>query len=160
MSTQLKFELITPEKVVFSTEVDQVTLPTMDGEITILPGHIPLVAQLVPGVASLKINGRSEDVAVSGGFIQVDGQGKVTALADTAERGVNLNLEDIEKAKQRAEEVMHSAARGDDETFARAAAELERELARYRVALKYRREPKTVTGSGQNLELTDDTGPV
>ena len=44
MSTQLKFELITPEKVVFSTEVDQVTLPTMDGEITILPGHIPLVA--------------------------------------------------------------------------------------------------------------------
>lgn len=160
MSPQLKFELITPEKVVFSTDVDQVTLPTMDGEITILPGHIPLVAQLVPGVASLKINGRSEDVAVSGGFIQVDGRGKVTALADTAERGVNLNLEDIEKAKQRAEEVMHSAARGDDETFARAAAELERELARYRVALKYRREPKANTGSGQNLELTDDTGPV
>jgi len=55
---------------------------------------------------------------------------------------------------------MHSAARGDDETFARAAAELERELARYRVALKYRREPKADAGSGQNLELTDDTGPV
>ncbi len=160
MSSQLKFELITPEKVVFSTDVDQVTLPTMDGEITIMPGHIPLVAQLVPGVASLKKNGHSEDVAVSGGFIQVDGQNKVTVLADTAERGVNLNLEDIEKAKQRAEEVMHSAARGDDETFARAASELERELARYRVALKYRREPKTNTGSGQNLELTDDTGPV
>ena len=111
-------------------------------------------------MASLKINGRNEDVAVSGGFIQVDGQGKVTALADTAERGVNLNLEDIEKAKQRAEEVMHSAARGDDETFARAAAELEGELARYRVSLKYRREPKADAGSGQNLELTDDTGPV
>jgi len=154
------FELITPERIVFRQEVDQVTLPTMDGEITVLPGHIPLVAQLVPGVAVLKISGENEDVAVSGGFIQVDGKGKVTVLADTAERGDNLNLQDIEKAKQRAEEVMKNAARGDDETFAHAAAELERELARYKVAMKYQREKPQKRLSPQDVKLTDDTGPV
>lgn len=157
---KLMFELTTPEKVVFQQEIDQVTLPTMDGEITIMPGHIALVAQLVPGVAALKENGVQEDVAVSGGFIQVDGKGKVTVLADTAERGMSLNFEDIEKAKQRAEQVMKSSARGDDETFAHAAAELERELARYKVALKYKKDGHAINPPIQNAELTDDAGPV
>lgn len=158
--TKLLFELITPEKVVFRQEVDQVTLPTMDGEITVMPNHIPLVAQLVPGVMGLKHNGNKEDVAVSGGFIQVDGKGKVTVLADTAERGMNLNLEDIEKAKKRAEDVLKTTVRGDDETFAHAAAELERELARYKVALKYKKEGHRISPAGKDMELTDDAGPV
>jgi F-type H+-transporting ATPase subunit epsilon len=157
---KLLFELITPEKIVFRREVEQVTLPTMDGEITVLPGHIALVAQLVPGVAMFKADGQSEDLAVSGGFIQVDGQDKVTVLADTAEQGMNLNLEDIEKAKARAQDVMRNAAQGDDETFAHAAAELERELARYRVASKYRQEGHKNKVPLKNMELTDDTGPV
>ncbi|MDD5437904.1 MAG: ATP synthase F1 subunit epsilon [Patescibacteria group bacterium] len=158
--SKLTFELTTPEKVVFRQEIDQVTLPTMDGEITIMPGHISLVAQLVPGVATLKEGGIKEDVAVSGGFIQVDGKGKVTVLADTAERGMNLNLEDIEKAKQRAEQVMKSSARGDDETFAHAAAELERELARYKVALKYKKDGGSIKARTPEETLTDDAGPV
>lgn len=157
---KLMFELTTPEKIVFQQEIDQVTLPTMDGEITIMPGHIALVAQLVPGVAVLEEKGIKEDVAVSGGFIQVDGKGKVTVLADTAERGMNLDLEDIEKAKQRAEQVMKSTARGDDETFAHAAAELERELARYKVALKYKKDGRAIKAPVGNEELTDDAGPV
>ena len=74
MLGKLKFDLVTPERVVFQETVDQVTLPTMDGEITVLPGHIALVAQLVPGVAALKRNGQIEDVAVSGGFIEIDGK--------------------------------------------------------------------------------------
>jgi len=159
MTDKLKFELITPERVVCQDEVDQVTLPTMDGEITILPMHIPLVAQLVPGVAVLRKKGRDEDVAVSGGFIEVDKEGHVRVLADTAERGMNLNLEDIEKAKQRAEDVMRSAARGDDEAFAHAAAEMEREMARYKVAVKYHQHAKT-SGLPTHGDLTDDAGPV
>ncbi len=157
----LQFKLVTPEKVVFEKKVSQVTLPTMDGEISILPGHIPLVAELVPGIAMLREHNETEDVAVSGGFIQVDNQANVTVLADTAERGEDLNLKDIEKAKTRAEQVMRESARGNDEAFARAAAELERELARYRVARKYKavksqhsKEPYP------DSELTDDTGPV
>lgn len=157
----LQFKLITPEKVVFEKKVSQVTLPTMDGEITILPGHIPLVAELVPGVAMLKEHNQSEDVAVSGGFIQVDSTGNVTVLADTAERGEDLNLKDIEQAKSRAEQVMRESARGNDEAFARAAAELERELARYRVARKYKAvSGQKVRETSPDSELTDDTGPV
>ncbi|MBD3281307.1 ATP synthase F1 subunit epsilon [Candidatus Uhrbacteria bacterium] len=157
----LQFKLITPERIVFEKKVSQVTLPTMDGEISILPSHIPLVAELVPGVAMLREHNHSEDVAVSGGFIQVDKEGNVTVLADTAERGEDLNLRDIEEAKARAEQVMRESARGNDEAFARAAAELERELARYRVARKYKavksqRSQEPLPDS----ELTDDTGPV
>jgi len=155
------FELITPENIVLHEEVDQITLPTMDGEITILPNHIPLVAQLVPGVAVLRRKDKDEDVAVSGGFIQVNGNNHVRVLADTAERGVNLNLDDIEKAKQRAQEVMKNAARGDDETFAHAAAELERELARYRVARKYKAHSgQSAKAKPIDSELTDNAGPV
>jgi F-type H+-transporting ATPase subunit epsilon len=157
----LQFKLVTPEKIVFEKKVSQVTLPTMEGEISILPNHIPLVAELVPGVAMLKVHNESEDVAVSGGFIQIDNTGNVTVLADTAERGEDLNLKDIEAAKSRAEQVMRESARGNDEAFARAAAELERELARYRVARKY----KAVKGTRQadtnpDNRLTDDTGTV
>ena len=131
----LKFELVTPERVVFRTEIDQVTLPTKEGEITVLPNHVALVAKLVPGVAHLKRGTEEEDVAVSGGFIQV-GENRIRVLADTAERGIELELEAIEKAKERAEAVMKETVRSDDTAFAAAAAALERELARYKVAKK------------------------
>ena len=154
------FELITPERVVFRQKIQSVTLPTMDGEITILPKHIPLVAQLVPGVATLRMGDESEDVAVSGGFIQVDGKSRVTVLADTAERGMNLNLEDIEKAKNRAEEVMKNATRSDDTTFAHAAAELEKELARYRVAIKYKSQRNQLHTKTPQSKIDDGTNAI
>lgn len=135
----IKFELVTPERTVFRTEVDQVTLPTAQGEITILPNHIPLVAALVSGVAHLKKDQTEEDVAVSGGFIQVEEGSRVRVLADTAERGEELDLSIIEKAKEQAEKIMRETARADEESFASAAAALEREMARYKVAIKHRK---------------------
>lgn len=128
----LQFELVTPERLVFQETVDQVTLPTTLGEITILPNHRDLVANLVSGIAHLKRGTVEEDVAVSGGFIEVK-KNSVRVLADTAERGEELDLKTIELAKQRAEEVMKATDRRDDTAFAAAAAALERELARYRV---------------------------
>ncbi|MCI0479087.1 ATP synthase F1 subunit epsilon, partial [Candidatus Uhrbacteria bacterium] len=98
----IKFELVTPERVVFRTEVDKVTLPTKEGEITILPYHAALVAELVPGVAHLTRGSEEEDVAVSGGFIQVGADNRIRVLADTAERGIELDLEAIEQAMARA----------------------------------------------------------
>jgi F-type H+-transporting ATPase subunit epsilon len=129
----MKFELVTPERVVFRTEVDQVTLPTKEGEITVLANHAALVAELVPGVAHLKRGTAEEDIAVSGGFIQI-GENRVRVLADTAERGMDLDLSAIEQAKTRAEAVMKETVRSDDAAFAMAAASLERELARFKVA--------------------------
>ncbi len=134
----LHFKLVTPERVVFETDVDEVTLPTTSGEITILPHHIPLVATLVPGVARLKKGKVEEDVAVSGGFIEINENSQVHVLADTAERGFELKFDAIEAAKERAENVMREAVRSDETAYASAMAGLERELARYRVAHKHR----------------------
>jgi len=134
----IHFELITPERVLFREDVDAVTLPTVEGEITILPHHIPLVAKLVAGIARLKRGDVTEEVAVSSGFIDVRDGAHVRVLADTAERGHELDVAAIEEAKKRAEKVMKEAVRSDDVSYAAAAALLERELARYTVARKHR----------------------
>ncbi|MCC7357199.1 ATP synthase F1 subunit epsilon [Candidatus Uhrbacteria bacterium] len=135
----LHFELVTLERTLFKEEALQVTLPTTMGEITVLPGHQAIVASLISGVAHLKRkDGGEEDIAVSGGFIEIKDD-VVRVLADTAERGEDLDIEIIEQAKKRAEDIMKATDRRDDNAFAAAAAALERELARYRVANKRRR---------------------
>ncbi len=138
----IHFELITPERVVFRREADKITLPTAAGEITVLPGHIGLVAALVPGIAKLKTQDGEEEVAVSGGFIQV-GKDQVRVLADTAERGEELDLNVIEEAKRRAEKVMKEAVRLDDNQYAAAVAAMEREMARFKLAQRRKHAPRS-----------------
>ncbi len=108
------------------------------GEITILPNHIPLVAALVPGTAVVRTKGTEQLLAVSGGFIEVRPGSEVVVLADTAERAEELVEADIEAARARAERVLVEARGREDVAFADAAAAMERELARLRVAHKYR----------------------
>ena len=68
----IKFEIVTPEGAVLKEKIAQVSVPTKQGEITVLPGHIPLVASLMPGVIEIiKENGEREIISVSGGFIEV-----------------------------------------------------------------------------------------
>jgi F-type H+-transporting ATPase subunit epsilon len=132
------FKLVTPERVLFEEEIVSATLPTESGEITILPGHMSMVSNLAPGVAELKLkDGRIEDVALSGGCIKV-ADNAITVLADTAERGEELDMEVIEEARVRAEKLMKEKASENEESFAQAAAMMERELARYKAANKYR----------------------
>jgi F-type H+-transporting ATPase subunit epsilon len=133
-----RFKLVTPDRSLFDEEVDSVTIPTADGEITVLPHHAELAALLVPGVMIVKRGNAISEVASSGGFLRIDAQGNAVALTDTAERGEELDLSTIEQAKKRAEEVMKKAVTVDDVAFAAAAAGLERELARYKVAMKHR----------------------
>jgi F-type H+-transporting ATPase subunit epsilon len=151
----LHFELVTPERTVFKKAIDQVTLPTSMGEITILANHLPLVASLVPGVARLKTGSEEEEVAVSGGFIEV-GKDSVRVLADTAERGEELDLSVIEEAKKRAEQVMKETVKSDDVSFAAAAAALERELARFRVARKHAGRRRGVTPTMNDASIPMD----
>lgn len=135
---QLHFKIVTPERVVFEDTVDAAILPTTEGEITVLPHHIPLVALLKAGVLRLKKGAEEMPLAVSGGVIEVDGK-HVVVLADTAERADELEEEKIEKAKAQAQKLMQEK-RGDAEGFAEATAALERELARLKV-VKRRRHP-------------------
>lgn len=131
------FKIVTPERLVFEETVDAVVLPTAEGEITILPHHIPLVTLLKAGVVRIKKGSEETPLAVSGGVIEVDGT-TVTVLADSAERASELEEEKIEKARQAAQ-VLMSERRGDAEGFAEAQAMLERELARLKVARMRRR---------------------
>ncbi|MEO5927384.1 MAG: ATP synthase F1 subunit epsilon [Patescibacteria group bacterium] len=147
----LHFELVTPERIVFKTDADRVTLPTAEGEITVLPNHVPLVARLVAGVATLVVGGVEEDVAVSGGFIEIGEGNSVRVLADTAERGTELDISVIEAATERATEVMKNVARTDDNAYAAAAAAMERELARGRVARRVHVSRRIPTLDAANL---------
>lgn len=136
MSKQLQFKIVTPERVVFEDSVDEVILPTVEGEITVLPNHIPLVSLLKAGVLRVKKGSEETPLAVSSGVIEVDGK-RVVVLADTAERADELEEEKIEKARQAAKQLME-AKRGDEKAFAEAAASLERELARIKVVKRYK----------------------
>ena len=145
----ITFEIATPERIVYKETVDSLTLPTKDGEITVLPHHIPLVSVLVPGVVTVRHGNKEQYMAVSGGFIEVQPDNRVVVLADTAERAEELTEAAIEKARADAEKVLHAKRTLDDESFAAAAAGLERELARLRVARKHRGHRGSVISSAQ-----------
>ncbi|MFZ5364225.1 MAG: ATP synthase F1 subunit epsilon [Patescibacteria group bacterium] len=134
MASKLKFEIITPERVVLKDEVDQITLPTAEGEITVLPNHIPLIGVLRPGEIVAKKDREEIAMSCSGGFIEVTGD-KVLILADTAEKAEELVEAEILKAKERAQKIIEEK-QVDAERYANAAASLERELARLKVVRK------------------------
>ncbi|MEI7620240.1 MAG: ATP synthase F1 subunit epsilon [Candidatus Falkowbacteria bacterium] len=133
----IKFELVTPERVVLKEEVLQVTMPTQSGEITILPDHIPLVSILSPGVLELKkADGENEVISVSGGFVEVL-KNKIVVLADTAELAVELDEERIEEAKKKAEE-MKKWKDIDAVQFAEISGLIEKQLARSKAVKRWR----------------------
>ena len=135
---EIKFEVVTPEKVVLKKQVTQVTVPTEDGEITVLADHIPLVSILKPGVIEMKLaeDGSTDVMAVSGGFIEVM-RDKIVVLADTAERAEDLDEKRIEEARQRAEAIRKEDV--DQVQFANISAQLEKELARFKAVSRWRK---------------------
>ena len=135
---RIKFEIATPERVVLKEEILQVTVPTEEGEITVLPKHSPLVSILKPGVLEIKqLNGEIEIISVSGGFVEVL-LNKVIILADTAERADEIDLERAEEARKKAEESLKNIRSIDASQFAQLAAQIEKELARVRSAKRWR----------------------
>src|SRR3989339_1393990 len=133
---KIKFKIVTPERTVFEDQIDQVTLPTADGEITVLPNHIPLISILVPGELDVKAGGKEIAMAVSGGMIEVQ-KNEITILADTAERAEEIDVKRAEEAKDRAEKLKEERIQADETQYATAAAILEKNLARIRVAKKH-----------------------
>lgn len=134
----LDFELTTPERVAVRAKIRQVSIPTTEGEITVLPDHLPLVAPIRAGELRL-VDEKGEEIllAVSGGFVTVHPGNRLAVLADTAERADELDFMAIEEAVRRAEQVL-SEKIDDEERFADATAHLARELARWKVVRKHR----------------------
>lgn len=101
----LTLEIVTPEARVFSDHVDTVVIPTVDGEIGILPGHIPLLTQVQDGELRVTKDGRVQHLAVGGGFVQVEGD-RVSVLAEHAMREEAIDEEAVQKAVARAQEAL------------------------------------------------------
>ena len=132
----IKFELVTPERVVLREEAVSISIPTQAGEITILPSHIPLVSIMAFGVIELKKpDGQIEVMSVSGGFVQVL-EDKVVVLSDSAHRGEELDEDEIKEAMERARQIKVSAKDAAEAEFAdlntRTAIIKEKALARWR----------------------------
>ena len=134
---KINLKITTPEKVVFKDYVDQITLPTTTGEITVLPNHIPLISVLEPGEIKILKDNEETSLAVSGGFIEVQAE-KVVILADTAEKAYEIDVERAEAAKERAKLAMEQKQL-DTKEYALFAARIQKELARLKVARKHRR---------------------
>ncbi len=142
MSKQLKLKIITPERLVLEEMVDQVSLPTTLGEITVLPDHIPLITEITSGDIVALINGEHVPFATVGGFLEVkQNENKVTevaVLADFAEHVSELSDDKIKKAKARAEELKTLMENKEHVDFEHFEAELERSLTRVKIADKWR----------------------
>jgi len=101
----LTLEIVTPESRVYSDTVDTVVIPTVEGEIGILPGHIPLLTQVGAGELRVLKNGKTELLAIGDGFAEIDGD-KVSILAESAIAEEKIDEAAAENAMQRAQEAL------------------------------------------------------
>ncbi len=98
--------MVTPERVLFQDDAISVTAMTIDGQVTVLPGHIGLISVLAPGEIVLRKSEKDETpIVVSGGFMEVT-ETQVTILADTAEHVHELDLDRAKKAVELAQSLM------------------------------------------------------
>ncbi|TDF93545.1 F0F1 ATP synthase subunit epsilon [Paenibacillus piri] len=126
MSTFL-LEIVTPERKVFAEQVNMIVVKGVEGELGILPNHIPLVTPLKVAPVTVKQNGKEQYIAVNGGFMEVR-KDKVVILAESAELPEQIDVERAREAKTRAEQRLTS--KQDQVDFKRAELALQRALNR------------------------------
>lgn len=134
----LLLQIITPEKVVYSDEVQEVVVPAYDGEITILPSHINLLTQVNPGELIIKKGSSQQSIAITGGFLEVDNN-KVSILAEYAIRAQDIDSARAAEAKKRAEKIMTEKA--TDNELKIAEGELLKAILELKIATKHKRRP-------------------
>jgi F-type H+-transporting ATPase subunit epsilon len=144
----VKLEIVTAERQIFSEDVTTIIAEGIDGQMTILPKHAPLITMLAPGELVIRKDAEEMYMVISGGFIEVRPE-KVIVLADACERSDEIDLERAAEAKRRAEERLKNLAQAPELDQSRAEAALRRSLARLRVVEKRRRSPGYKPG-GQN----------
>ena len=101
MANTLRLEIVTPEATVYSEDVDMVTLEGVEGQMGILPEHVRLMTQLVPGEMIVRKDGRDDFLAVGEGLVEITGD-RVSIVTDMAVRAENIDEAKVEEARQRA----------------------------------------------------------
>jgi len=131
-------DVVSAEASIFEGEAEFVALPGQDGELGILPRHVPLITRIRPGAVRIKVPGQSHEefVFVAGGILEIQPDA-VTVLADTAIRGADLDEAKAEAARKAAEEAMVN--RTSELEYAKAQAELASAVAQLASLRRYRR---------------------
>jgi len=109
MADTLHLQIVTPDKLLVRDDADQVQIPGKSGYLGILPGHAPLITELMIGEISYIRAGTTHYFAVAWGFAEVLPD-KVTILADSAERAEDIDVKRAQEAKARAEEALRQAS--------------------------------------------------
>ncbi|MEO6002804.1 MAG: ATP synthase F1 subunit epsilon [Opitutus sp.] len=112
----LTLEIVTPESRVYSDTIDTVVIPTVEGEVGILPGHIPLLTQVEHGELRVTKNGQTQWLVVGGGFAQVEGD-RVSVLAEHAIDEQKIDENAVEAALQSAQAKLKEAEHLDPQEF-------------------------------------------
>ncbi len=135
----LKFRIATPERVVYENDnVEQVTIPTTTGQITVLPNHIPLVSIIQSGELKIKDPSGESVIAIASGFLEIRGNNEIVVLADHAEKAEEIDLDRAEEARKKAEEQMKQVKSVEDVDFARLQSKIDREMNRLKIGKKYK----------------------
>ena len=129
----LRLEIVTPDQVVLSSDVEYVGAPGVDGEFGVLAGHIPLLTALSIGTLVYRIGNKDYMAFIAGGFAEV-ADNKITILAQAAELAENIDVERAEKAKARAEERLQNAKHQDGLDIVRAENAMKRAIMRLKIA--------------------------
>ena len=140
----LHLEIITPEKIVYKEDVDELIAPTVKGQISILTNHIGLLTQIEPGELIIKKGGREYFIAITGGFLEVKNN-NISILADYAVRSEDIEVAKAEQAQKRAEKIM--AEKVSEKDFAIAQSELRRSLLELKVAGRRKHHHSPLPGS-------------
>lgn len=132
MAEKIQLEVVTPERRVLAESVDMVTVPGLGGELGILPGHTALISQLQTGVLTYVQDGKSSQLLVSGGFVEVRDD-HVSVLAEVAERPDEIDAARAKVSRDQLEKQMNAWS-GSEEDFEIARTELDRSVVRLQLA--------------------------
>src|SRR5436190_21926110 len=135
MANTLNLEIVTPTAVVYSKDVQMVTLPAADGQIGVYPQHVPLLTRVVPGEIIVLVDGQEEFLAVGGGLVEITDD-HIAIVTDMAVAANDLDEATAEEARRRAAARLRDKI--SDEEVASVNASLARSLAQLRVKRRYR----------------------
>ena len=135
MTNTLRLEIVTPEAIVYSEDVDMVTLPAVNGQMGVLPQHIRLMTQLVPGEMIVHKGGRDDFLAVGEGLVEVTNE-RVSIVTNMAVAVENIDEAVVEEARQRAAARLKEKL--SSEEIASVNASLARSLAQLNVKRRHR----------------------
>ena len=133
------FEIISPQKVVYKEDAEEVIVPTTSGQLTILPNHAALMSEVSSGEVIVKKSGKEYYLAITGGFLEVSNN-NVSILANYAVRSEEIEVAHAIEAQKRAEKIMkESDEKVSKKDFAIAQAEFLRSILELKVASRRRR---------------------